>query len=99
MNFPLYLKTKMDLADVGVYLKFKITNLLFYHQMVISTFSSGTALPDSEIPNLQFNILFPTGDLISLIGDNISGWGYVLLGVYSRSEMMQNKRNYSWKTA
>ena len=32
-----------------------------------------------EIPNPQFGILYPTGELISPIGDNITDWGYYLL--------------------
>ena len=50
-------------------------------QLGIGDLVSDSALPDLEIPNSQLEILSPTVDLISLMGDNILNWGYFLLVV------------------
>ena len=61
---------------------FQIPHWKYIVQLGIENLFSVYDLPDSEIPNPQLGILFPTGDSISLIGDDMPNRGYYLLVVY-----------------
>ena len=58
---------------------------LYFIQLGIGDMFADSSLPDSEISNTQLDMLSPTGDLKSPIGDNMPNLENFLLVVYSES--------------